>query len=432
MRRRRRPTRVARVNEVLRQVVAEELERLADADERLRLVTVTSVDDAPDLRTAVVYLASLDDEPSLALEERRGHLQRTVGRQVTMKRTPRLASAPTRPSPPAPGWRSSCGGCTRGAPAATRPESPADPGSSARRAGAGRSPSSVTGSWSSTRRPGWTSHDVVARCRRIFGQRRVGHAGTLDPDATGVLLVGLGRATRLLRFLTALAKTYTADMVLGTATSTLDASGEVTGTWDMARVTPDAVAPPRPRSPATSSRCRRWSRPSRSADGDSTSLARQGIEVERPARPVTVYRFDVEPDPGRPGVFRAEVECSSGTYVRVLAADLGRRSAAGRTCATCGARASAPSAEAEMRPLDAHRPRRRPHARRGAARPGPRRRSSRRWRRHPDRDSRSTGCRSGRPATGRGRCSTDGAAAGGLRGDGHRPHPAGRRAGRET
>ena len=74
---------------------------------------------------------------------------------------------------------------------------------------------------------GWTSHDVVARCRRIFGQRRVGHAGTLDPDATGVLLVGLGRATRLLRFLMALPKTYTTDIVLGTATSTLDASGDV-------------------------------------------------------------------------------------------------------------------------------------------------------------------------------------------------------------
>ena len=89
---------------------------------------------------------------------------------------------------------------------------------------------------------GWTSHDVVARCRRIFGQRRVGHAGTLDPDATGVLLVGLGRATRLMRFLTALPKTYTTDIVLGTATSTLDASGEVLATYDMTHVTPDDVA----------------------------------------------------------------------------------------------------------------------------------------------------------------------------------------------
>src|SRR4051795_6808946 len=83
---------------------------------------------------------------------------------------------------------------------------------------------------------GWTSHDVVARCRKIFGQKRVGHSGTLDPDATGVLLVGLGRVTRLLRFLTDLPKSYEGDLVLGLATSTLDASGEVVGRWDMADV----------------------------------------------------------------------------------------------------------------------------------------------------------------------------------------------------
>jgi ribosome-binding factor A len=80
-----------RVNQVLRQVVAEELERLADADERLRLVTVTSVDCSPDLRQAVVYLSSINDEAALALEERRLALQSCVGREVRMKRTPRLA-----------------------------------------------------------------------------------------------------------------------------------------------------------------------------------------------------------------------------------------------------------------------------------------------------------------------------------------------------
>ena len=79
-----------RVNQVLRQVVADELERLADADERLRMVTVTSVDTAADMRTATVYLASLDDETGEALEERRPGLQRLIGSQVTMKRTPRL------------------------------------------------------------------------------------------------------------------------------------------------------------------------------------------------------------------------------------------------------------------------------------------------------------------------------------------------------
>ena len=169
---------------------------------------------------------------------------------------------------------------------------------------------------------GWTSHDVVARCRRTFGQKRVGHAGTLDPDATGVLLVGLGRATRLMRFLTALPKTYEAEVVLGTATSTLDSSGDITGTWDMGDVTLSAVR----QAAVTLTGAIEQVPPMVSAvkvDGRRLyALAREGIEVERVARPVTVHRYDVMPGM-TPGVFRIEVECSSGTYVRVLAADLG-------------------------------------------------------------------------------------------------------------
>ncbi len=169
---------------------------------------------------------------------------------------------------------------------------------------------------------GWTSHDVVARCRRIFGQKRVGHAGTLDPDATGVLLVGLGRATRLLRFLTALPKTYEAEVVLGTATSTLDASGEVTGTWDMEDV---SLADVRGAAAALTGEIEQVP-PMVSAvkvgGRRLHALAREGVEVERAARPVTVHRYDVTPGM-TPGVFRIEVVCSSGTYVRVLAADLG-------------------------------------------------------------------------------------------------------------
>ena len=170
--------------------------------------------------------------------------------------------------------------------------------------------------------PGWTSHDVVARCRRLFGQRRVGHAGTLDPDATGVLLVGLGRSTRLLRFLTALPKTYRAEVVLGVATRTLDASGEVVGEWDMSAVTPSQVASAAAdltgelqQIPPMVSAVKVGGRPL-------YRLARQGVEVERNPRPVTVHRFEVEPT-GDPLVYRMDVECSSGTYVRVLAADLG-------------------------------------------------------------------------------------------------------------
>jgi tRNA pseudouridine55 synthase len=170
---------------------------------------------------------------------------------------------------------------------------------------------------------GWTSHDVVSRCRRLFGQRRVGHAGTLDPDATGVLLVGLGRFTRMLRFLTALGKSYEGEVVLGTATSTLDASGEVTGAWDMSAVTvADARAAaatltgPILQVPPMVSALKVGGRRLH-------ELARSGIEVEREPRAVEVTRFDVFPVEADPGVLRIEVDCSTGTYVRSLAADLG-------------------------------------------------------------------------------------------------------------
>jgi tRNA pseudouridine55 synthase len=182
----------------------------------------------------------------------------------------------------------------------------------------------VTGLVVIDKEAGWTSHDAVARCRRIFGQRRVGHAGTLDPDATGVLLVGLGRATRLLRFLTALPKTYTTDIVLGTATSTLDASGEVLATYDMSHVTPDDVAAAAAGLTGDIEQVPPMVSAVKVGGRRLHELARQGVEVERPARTVTVTRFDTTPDPAQPGVYRAEVVCSSGTYIRVLAQDLGR------------------------------------------------------------------------------------------------------------
>lgn len=170
---------------------------------------------------------------------------------------------------------------------------------------------------------GVTSHDVVAMLRRRLGERRVGHAGTLDPDATGVLLVGVGNVTRLLRFLTALGKTYTAEVVFGTETSTLDAAGEVTATHDMAGLTEQQVRDavrlhltgPIMQVPPMVSALK--------VDGRRLhELAREGIEVEREPRPVTVHRFDVWPT-ADPLVYRIEVVCSSGTYIRSLAADLG-------------------------------------------------------------------------------------------------------------
>ena len=171
--------------------------------------------------------------------------------------------------------------------------------------------------------PGWTSHDVVARLRRLYGQRRTGHAGTLDPSATGVLLVGLGRATRLLRFLQDTTKGYEGELTLGSTTTSLDADGEVTARFDMTGVGPDEVAG------AASALTGDLLQvpPMVSAikiDGQRLhALARQGIEVERPARPVRVDTFAVVPtlDPLR---YRFSVVCSSGTYVRSLVDDLGR------------------------------------------------------------------------------------------------------------
>jgi tRNA pseudouridine55 synthase len=169
---------------------------------------------------------------------------------------------------------------------------------------------------------GCTSHDVVDVARRQLGERKIGHSGTLDPDATGVLLLGVGDLTRVLRFLTALGKTYTAVVVLGTATSTQDASGEIVASFDMSMVTLASVRA----GARTLTGAIEQIPPMVSAvqiDGVRLhELARQGIEVDRVARPVTVDRFDVEPtaDPMR---YRIEVACSSGTYVRTLAHDLG-------------------------------------------------------------------------------------------------------------
>jgi tRNA pseudouridine55 synthase len=193
---------------------------------------------------------------------------------------------------------------------------------------------------------------VVGRCRRIFGQRRVGHGGTLDPDATGVLLVGLGRATRLLRYLTALPKSYRAEVVLGSATTTLDDSGDVTASYDMAGVDLEAVRAAAagfvgdieqvpPMVSAVSVGGRRLH-----------ELARAGIEVERAPRPVTVHRFEILGQP-EPGVFAVEVDCSSGTYVRSLAADVGAALGGGAHLRRLRRTAVGRFADADARPLDA-------------------------------------------------------------------------------
>jgi tRNA pseudouridine55 synthase len=171
--------------------------------------------------------------------------------------------------------------------------------------------------------PGWTSHDVVAKLRGVFGQKRVGHAGTLDPDATGVLLVGLGRVTRLLRFLQEAGKEYRGRVVFGVATDTLDAAGSVLEraemTFDRAALVAACTAfvgdieqvPPMVSALKVGGR--------RLYD-----LARAGEEIERAARPVRIDELEVEAFENGPyPEATIRVACSSGTYIRSLAADLG-------------------------------------------------------------------------------------------------------------
>jgi tRNA pseudouridine55 synthase len=170
--------------------------------------------------------------------------------------------------------------------------------------------------------PGWTSHDVVGRVRRLAGLRQVGHAGTLDPMATGVLVLCLGRATRLLEYLVGQPKTYLAEITLGAATDTYDAEGEITARLPVPALTHEQIdaalsafrGPIMQRPPAYSALKR-----------DGVALyqrARAGEQVEVEPRPVTVYELALLAFDGQ--TVRLRIRCGAGTYVRSIAHDLGQ------------------------------------------------------------------------------------------------------------
>lgn len=172
---------------------------------------------------------------------------------------------------------------------------------------------------------GWTSHQVVATVRRLMGLRRVGHAGTLDPMATGVLVVGVGRATRLLGHLALQDKDYTAVIRLGVSTVTDDADGDVVAVEDASGLEDDLI-----REAMAGLRGDIMQVPTAvsaiKVDGQRAyKRVRAGQDVELAARPVTVSRFDATGLHRRGGAVDLEVEvtCSTGTYVRALARDLG-------------------------------------------------------------------------------------------------------------
>jgi tRNA pseudouridine55 synthase len=180
---------------------------------------------------------------------------------------------------------------------------------------------------------GWTSHDVVAKMRGIAGTRRVGHAGTLDPMATGLLLLGINAGTKLLTFLVGATKTYEATIRLGASTITDDAEGEVTSTADGSAV--NALTLEKIESALKALRGEIMQVPSSvsaiKVDGERAyAKVRGGDEVKLAARPITVSRFEITSALQRVSVgdstfidFEAVIECSSGTYIRALARDLG-------------------------------------------------------------------------------------------------------------
>jgi tRNA pseudouridine55 synthase len=172
---------------------------------------------------------------------------------------------------------------------------------------------------------GLTSHDVVARVRRLAATRRVGHAGTLDPMATGVLVLGVNRATRLLGHLTLTEKAYDATVRLGATTITDDAEGELVSTADATHVDPEAIRAGVARLTGDIAQVPSAVSAVKIDGKRAYKRVREGEDVVLPARPVTVRTFDVLAT-RRTGSFLdvdVRVECSSGTYVRALARDLG-------------------------------------------------------------------------------------------------------------
>jgi tRNA pseudouridine55 synthase len=195
--------------------------------------------------------------------------------------------------------------------------------------------------------PGITSHDAIDRIRRALGIRKVGHAGTLDPMATGLLVVGVGRATRLLRFLASLPKAYQGTGVLGVETSTLDAEGEVVRrshvvtTEAQLRVAMAALTGEIEQVPPAYSAVKVGGEPLYRA-------ARRGRAVEAAPRRVRVDAFDLRRY--EPPEFDFVVRCSGGTYVRSLVADVGTRLGCGAHLARLRRTAVGPFGVGDARP----------------------------------------------------------------------------------
>ena len=168
---------------------------------------------------------------------------------------------------------------------------------------------------------GWTSFDVVARARRILGEKRIGHAGTLDPAATGALPLAVGMATKTLEFLNDASKTYLAEVTFGVETDSHDLEGRVTHTTDAAGLTADAVEATLARFRGPGEQVPPMHAAIKVGGQKLYELARRGEEIARAPRPVTFHCLEMLE--WNPPVATLLVDCSKGTYIRALARDLG-------------------------------------------------------------------------------------------------------------
>lgn len=200
---------------------------------------------------------------------------------------------------------------------------------------------------------GPTSHDVVQTVRRAAGQSRVGHTGTLDPGATGVLVVCLGRATRLVQFLQAGTKTYRARLVLGVETTSQDAQGETVATRDASGVDEQRLRTALAELTGEIEQLPPMVSAVRVGGRRLHEAARAGEEVEREPRRVTVHELELlELTPGERAEAEIEVTCSAGTYVRTLAHDAGAALGVGASLLSLRRTANGPFVDTEAHPLD--------------------------------------------------------------------------------
>ncbi len=200
---------------------------------------------------------------------------------------------------------------------------------------------------------GMTSHDVVDEVRKRLGTRKVGHAGTLDPDATGLLILGIGSATRLLSVIQGAPKTYMATVRFGVSTSTQDASGEVIEERSASHVSEAAIRSALDRFVGDIEQIPPMVSAIKVGGERLYAKARRGEDVERPARRITVYRMDVTSFTGGDAPEATlEVECSAGTYVRTLAHDLGAALGCGAHLSFLRRTAAGGFVESDAVPLD--------------------------------------------------------------------------------